>query len=97
MGVAHGDPIFAQVGPKNIRFWRFKQNFFRTTGFQSNCLTLIQSPNILHWKPAKNPQIGCGLEAKFGPNYVQCCEKSKETGNIIRFFHVLLGDYILKQ
>ena len=35
--------------------------------------------------------------AKFGPNYVQCCEKSKETGNIIRFFHILLGDYLLKQ
>ena len=42
-------------------------------------------------------QIGCGLGAKFGPNYVQCCEKSKETCNIIRFFHILLGDYLLKQ
>ena len=58
----------------------------------------IQSPNILHWKPAKKKQIGCGLEVKFGPNYVQCCEKIKETcNNIIRFFYVLLGDYILKQ
>ena len=28
----------------------------------------------------------------------QCCEKSKETGNIIRFFfHILLGEYLLKQ
>ena len=45
---------------------------------------------------SKKTQIGCGLEAKFGPNYVQCCEKSKETGNI-RFFHILLGDYLLKQ
>ena len=35
---------------------------------------------------SKKNQIGCGLGAKFGPNYVQCCEKSKETGNIIRFF-----------
>ena len=26
------------------------------------------------------------LDVVFGPNYVQCCEKSKETGNIIRFF-----------
>ena len=47
-------------------------------------------------KTAKKNQIGCGLRAKFGPNYVQCCEKSKETGNIIRFFHILLGDYLLK-
>ena len=46
---------------------------------------------------SKKNQIGCGLGAKFGPNYVQCCEKSKETGNIIRFFHILLGDYLLKQ
>ena len=34
---------------------------------------------------SKENQIGCGLGSKFGPNYVQCCEKSKETGNIIRF------------
>ena len=45
---------------------------------------------------SKKNQIGCGLGAKFGPNYVQCCEKSKETGNI-RFFHILPGDYLLKQ
>ena len=42
-------------------------------------------------------QIGCGLGAKFGPNYVQCCEKSKETGNIIRFFSYFTWDYLLKQ
>ena len=41
-------------------------------------------------------QIGCGLGAKFGPNYVQCCEKSKETGNIIRFFSYFLGGLPLK-
>ena len=46
---------------------------------------------------SKKSEIGCGLGAKFGTNYVQCCEKSKETGNIIRFFHILLGDYLLKQ
>ena len=45
----------------------------------------------------KKNQIGCVLGAKFGPNYVQCCEKSKETGNIISFFHALHGDYLLKQ
>ena len=42
-------------------------------------------------------QIGCGLGAKFGPNYVQCCEKSKEIGNIIRFFSYFTWDYLLKQ
>ena len=42
-------------------------------------------------------QIGCGLGAKFAPNYVQCCKRSKETGNIIRFFSYFTWDYLLKQ
>ena len=57
----------------------------------------FEFPDILHWKPAKKNQVRCGLQGKFGPNYVQCCEKSKETGSIISFFYILLGDYILKQ
>ena len=44
----------------------------------------------------KNP-IGCGLGAKFGSNYVQYCEKSKETGNIIRFFLYFTWGILLKQ
>ena len=36
------------------------------------------------------------LGQNFGPNYVQCCEKSKETGGIpLGFFHI--WDYLLKQ
>ena len=46
---------------------------------------------------SKKNQIGCGLGAKFGPNYVQCCEKSKETGNIIRFVSCFTWDNLLKQ
>ena len=46
---------------------------------------------------SKKNQIGCGRGAKFGQNYVQCCEKSKGTGNIIRFFSYLTWDYLLKQ
>ena len=42
-------------------------------------------------------QIGCGLGEKFGPNYVQCWGKSKETGNIISFFSHFTWDYLLKQ
>ena len=45
---------------------------------------------------SKKNQIGCGLGAKFGSNYVQCCEKSKETGNIIRLFSYFTWDYLLK-
>ena len=37
---------------------------------------------------SKQNQIGCDLGVKFGPNYVQCCEKSKETGRGISFFFI---------
>ena len=62
------------------------QKIFRTTRFQLKFLILIEFPNILNWKPAKRNQIRCGLGAKFEPNYVQYCHKSKETCNMIRFF-----------
>ena len=40
----------------------------------------------------------CGLRAKFGPNYVQCCEKKvKKLTLSIGFSHILHGEYILKQ
>ena len=43
----------AQVGAKMVLFQRFQQNIFRTTRFQLKFLTLIEFPNIFHWKPAK--------------------------------------------
>ena len=46
---------------------------------------------------SKKNQFGCGLGGKFRQKYVQCCEKSKETGNIIRFFSYFTWDYLLKQ
>ena len=47
---------------------------------------------------SKRNQIKCGLDAKFGPNYVHVVKKSKATGNIIRvFFHILLWEYLSKQ
>ena len=45
---------------------------------------------------SKKNQIGCGLGVKFGTNYDQCCEKSKETGKSLGFF-VFTCDYLLKQ
>ena len=53
--------------------------------------------NSLTLETSKKNQVWHGLGAKFGPNYVQCCEKSKETGNIIRFFSYFNWDYLLKQ
>ena len=46
---------------------------------------------------SKKNQFGCGLGGKFRQKYVQCCEKSKETGNIIRFFSYFTWDNLLKQ
>ena len=71
--------------------------FFQNYWIPIKVFNINEFPNILHWKPAKKPQIGYGLGAKFGPNYVQCFEKSKETGNIIRFFSYFTWDYLLKQ
>ena len=47
---------------------------------------LIEFPNILHWKPAKKIKSGVVLGQRVGQIMSQCCGKSKETGNIIRFF-----------
>ena len=60
-------------------------------------MILIASPNIFHWKPAKKNQSGFGLEAKFGPNQAQCCEKSKETGIYQQVFSYFTWEYLLKQ
>ena len=84
-----GTSFLQKLGQKIVIFRGFIIFFFfRTTGFQLKVLKLIESPNILYWKPAKKNQIECGLGPKFGPHYVQYCEKSKETGTIIRFFQV---------
>ena len=40
--------------------------------------------------------MGVVLGQNLGQIMSKCCEKSKETGNIIRFSHILLGDYLLK-
>ena len=65
MGMAHGDPIFAQVGPKIVIFRGFS-NFFRSTGFQLKLLILIKSPIIFHWKPAKKIEVGVVLGQNLG-------------------------------
>ena len=66
LGVAHTNPFFVQVAPKKSNFERFYQ-FFRTTGFQLKLLMLIESPNIFHWKSAKQNKVGVVLGTKFGP------------------------------
>ena len=85
-----GTPFLHKLGQKIVIFRGFSKKFFRTTGYQLKFLILIEFSNILHWKPAKTKiKLGVVLGAKFVPNYVKCCEKSKETDNIVRFFSII--------
>ena len=45
----------------------------------------------------KKNQIGCGLGEKFGPNYVQCCEKKDKNRQYHQVFSYFTWDYLLKQ
>ena len=76
MGVANNDPFCLQIGRNKTIFKKFYQLFVRTTGLQHKLLKLIESINIFHWKSTKKSKVG----VVFGPNFVQCCEKNKETG-----------------
>ena len=84
MSVAHGDPIFAQVGLK-------------TTGFQLKFLILIEFPDILHWKPAKKIKLGVVLGQNLGQIMSNVMKKVKKQAISLGFFHILFGDYLLKQ
>ena len=86
LGVAHGNPSFAKVRPKNCNFFRFKQFFFRTTGFQLKLLKFIESPNIFHWKPAKKIKVGVVLEQTLGQIMSNVVKKLKKRALSIGFF-----------
>ena len=68
LGVVNNDPFSMQIGLKKTIFKRFYQLFFRTAGLQHKLLILIVSPNIFHWKSAKESKVGVVFGAKFGPN-----------------------------
>ena len=86
-----------KLGQKIVTFKCFS-NFFRTTGFQLKLLTLIESPNIFHWKPTKRIKVGVllgkNLSQIFWPNVVK---KEKKQVLSIDFFHMLHEEFILKQ
>ena len=75
MGVAHGDPSFAQVRLKN------KINF----------LILIEFLNILHWKPVKKIKLGVVLGQNLGQIMFNVVKKVKKQVITLGFFHILLG------
>ena len=97
LGVAHWDHIFAKVGQKNSNFQGFQQKNFRATEFQLKSSISIESLNIFHWKPAKYIQMGLVLGQNLGqirPNFMK---KVKKQTLSIMFFHILHGEYLLKQ
>ena len=70
---------------------------FRTAGFQLTFLILIEFPNIFHWKPAKKIKLGVVLGQNFGKIISSIVKKVKKQAISLGFFHILLGDYLLKQ
>ena len=70
---------------------------FRTTGFQLTFLILIEFPNIFHWKPAKKIRVVVVLGQNLGQIRSNVVKKVKKQAISLGFFHILLGDYLLKQ
>ena len=97
LGVVHGDPILAQVGLKNDNFKRF-QEIFQNQWIPIKVFSIkIEFPNIFHWKPAKKSKwVWCRgkIWAKSGPILRN---KIKKQALSLGFFHILLGEYLLKQ
>ena len=93
LGVTHNDPFSVQIGSEKAFFKRFYQLFFRTAGLQHKLLILIVSPNIFHWKSAKESKVGVVFVAKFGSNQVQCCEKKHRNCHFDGVFFILCVRY----
>ena len=60
-------------------------------------LVLIEFPNIFHWKPAKKIKLGVVLGQNLGQIMSIVVKKVKKQAISLGFFHILLGDYLLKQ
>ena len=89
LGVAHGDPIFTKIGPKNGNFWGFWQRFFRTTGFQLKLLISIESHNISLETSKINRSWQCVvLGQNLGQVRPNVVKKVKKQALSIIFFHV---------
>ena len=52
---------------------------------------------MLHWKPAKKIKLGVVLGQNLGQIMSNVVKKVKKQAISLGFFHILLGDYLLKQ
>ena len=84
--VAHGDPIFGKVGPKNGNVQGFQQKIFGTTRFQLKLLISIEFFNIFHWKPAKKRKVAVALGQNLGQIRPNVVKKVKKQALSISFF-----------
>ena len=78
--------FLCKLDPKN-NFLEVLELGFGTAGLQHKLLTVIESPNVFHWKSTKKVKcVVCG--AKSGPNFIQCCEKTKKNWYFSGFFDI---------
>ena len=80
-------PFFCNLGTKKTIFESFTKSFSEL--LDCNLLILIESPNIFHWKLSKKSKVSVVCGTKFGPNLVQCCEKTKKNWYFNEIFDIL--------
>ena len=84
---------------QNWQFFEVLPIFFRTAGLQLKLIELyIESPNIFHWKPAKN-KVGLVFGQNLGKIRSMFEKKVKKLAIsiLIGFSIILHGEYILKE
>ena len=80
-----------------VIFRGFSKIFSELLDSKLKFLILIEFPNIFHWKPAKKIKVGVVLGQNLGQIRSNVVKKVKKQAISLGFFHILLGDYLLKQ
>ena len=80
-----------------VIFRGFSKIFSELLDSKLKFLILIEFPNIFHWKPAKKIRVDVVLGQNLGQIRSNVVKKVKKQAISLGFFHILLGDYLLKQ
>ena len=80
-----------------VIFRGFSKIFSELLDSKLKFLILIEFPNIFHWKPAKKIRVVVVLGQNLGQIRSNVVKKVKKQAISLGFFHILLGDYLLKQ
>ena len=89
-------PVLHKLDRKIVIFRGFGK-IFQNYWIPIKFLILIKFPNILHWKPAKKKAIWVWSWDKIWAKLCSMLKKLKKQAISLGFFHILLGDYLLKQ